>query len=455
MSWAGLVRAVPGALTLAAAMAAGNLGRPAKAPEFAPVVSKAALDATIDAMRARLAETRRDFHRHPELSNQEARTSKAVAARLRELRLEVREGVGGHGVVALLRGEKAGGRTVGVRADMDALPIHEAGNAPYKSANAGVMHACGHDVHMTVVLGVAEALNEHRTSWGGTVKFIFQPAEEGMPVTFKQTWGALRMIEEGAFDAPKPDVVFGLHCTPLATVRGADGEFAEAPLPVGMLGYVVGPASANSDRFGITIRGRMAHGSAPQRGVDAVTVAAAAVGELQSIRSRRIDTREPLVLSMGTIHGGSRENILAEEVILTGTVRTYSSKVQDRVVELMHEILKGVTAAHGATYELDYRKGYPSIKNDADLVKATLPALRRAVGDDRVVETLPGMGGEDFSYFAQKAPGFYFQLGVANPAKGIVAGVHTAQFDVDEECLSIGVRAMTAAVLQALGAGSQ
>jgi amidohydrolase len=406
------------------------------------------IDRSVEALFPTLVEIRRDIHRNPELSNQEERTAKVVAERLRKLGLEVKTGIGGHGVVALLRGGKEGG-VVAVRADMDGLPIQEAGGRPYGSTQAGVMHACGHDVHVTAALGVAELLVKHRDDVKGTVKFIFQPAEEGMPVDFKEDWGALRMLREGALENPKPQAIFALHCTPLATRRGSDRMEPE-PLLAGQIGYCLGPSSANSDRFRITIKGKMAHGAAPHRSVDAVVVAAEAVTALQTIRSRATDTQDPLVLTIGSIHGGNRENIIAGEVELRGTVRTYSEKVQDRVIELMQRTLKGVTDAHGATYELDYRKGYPSILNREEIGNRALKSIERIVGEKNVIDTLPGMGGEDFSYFSRVVPGFYYRLGVANVEKGITAGVHTAEFDVDESCLKVAVKTMAAVVCDAL-----
>jgi amidohydrolase len=336
-----------------------------------------------------------------------------------------------------------------VRADMDGLPIQEAGGRPYGSTRAGVMHACGHDVHVTAALGVAELLMKHRDDVKGTVKFIFQPAEEGMPVDFKEDWGALRMLREGALENPKPQAIFALHCTPMATRRGSE-RMEPQPLLAGQIGYCLGPSSANSDRLRIIIKGKMAHGAAPHRSVDAVVVAAEAVTALQTIRSRATDTQDPLVLTIGSIHGGNRENIIAGEVELRGTVRTYSEKVQDRVIELMQRTLKGVTDAHGATYELDYRKGYPSILNREEIGNRALKSIERIVGEKNVIDTLPGMGGEDFSYFSRIVPGFYYRLGVANVEKGITAGVHTAEFDVDESCLKVAVKTMAAVVCDAL-----
>lgn len=408
----------------------------------------------IEEMYPRLVETRRDIHRNPELSNEEERTAALVAERLRELGFdEVKTGVAKHGVVALLKGGQPG-KCVAVRADMDALPIREIGNRPYRSQKMGVMHACGHDVHTTVALGVAELLSKNRDQIKGSVKFLFQPAEEAPSTSFKGDWGAKLMVAEGALENPKPDVVFGLHCSPhITSAKSADDK--NELLSAGQLAYTYGPASANSDRFNVVIHGKMAHGSAPHQGVDAIAIAAEAIGALQHIRSRETNTRQPLVITVGLIQGGQRENILAERVEFAGTVRTYDVKFRDGVIEKMNRVLKGICDAHGATYEMNYRKGYPSIMNDVELVKATLPAFQRLVGDENVIEAVPNMGGEDFSYFAQVVPGFFFRLGVANEARGITGGVHTPIFDVDEECMKVGVAAMAAAVCDYLDANAK
>lgn len=409
-----------------------------------PTARDQSFAASIDALFPKLVETRRDIHAHPELSNEEERTAALVAERLRDLGLEVKTGVAKHGVVALLDSGKPG-PCVAVRADLDALPIKELRATPYRSKNPGVMHACGHDVHTTVGLGVAELLANHRDLWRGSVKFLFQPAEESMPSSFKGEWGAKLMVEEGAMENPRPAAVFGLHCRP--TISRADAtDDSIHYLRAGQVAYAIGPDSANSDSFSITIKGLMAHGSAPHRGVDAIVVAAEAITALQTIRSRQTDTRQPLVISVGMIQGGQRQNIIADEVTFAGTVRTYDNTFRDGVIEKMHRTLKGITEAHGASYDMDYRKGYPSVINNAALAKATLPVFKRLLGQDQVLEMIPGMGGEDFSYFAQVVPGFYFRLGVSNPDKDITGEIHTPLFDVDEECLKTGVAVMAAAV---------
>ena len=392
----------------------------------------------VQAMFNRLVDTRSDFHMHPELSNQEERTGKVIAQKLRELGLEVKPGVAGNGVVALLKGGKPG-PVVAVRADMDALPIQEKRDVPYRSKVANVMHACGHDVHMTIALGVAELLSKHRAELPGTVKFLFQPAEESLPADYPGDWGAKRMIREGALNDPRPAAIFGLHVSVSSLYDGK-------PLEVGKLEYSEPIASANSDRFVVTIKGKMAHAASPEDGVDALVVASNAVLQLQTIRSRRVPAQEPVVLSIGMMSAGSRENILAETAELRGTVRTFTDQVQDEVIRMMHQTLKGVTESYGATYEMKYRKGYPSIKNDPALIRQVLPTLQRIVGAKNITVAEPGMGGEDFSYYSREIPAFFFRLGVANEAKNITAGGHTPDFDADVESLKVGVEVMSAVV---------
>ena len=421
---------------------------------FAAETRDAVFRKTIESLFPKLVEIRRDLHSHPELSNEEARTSKSVEAHLRSLGLtDIRTSVAKHGIVAILKGDHEG-PCVAVRADMDALPIKELRSTPYRSQVPGVMHACGHDVHTTCAMGVAELLSKHRDLLHGSVKFLFQPAEEAMPATFKGDWGAKQMVAEGAMENPKPAAIFGLHTTAVVQPAGITDDEVHY-LKAGQIGYTPGIDNANSDRFHIIIQGKMAHGSAPHKGVDAIAIASEAVMALQMIKSRQTNTRQPLVISIGTIHGGDRENIIAEKVELGGTVRTYDAKFRDGIIEQMHRILKGITSAHGATYEMEYRKTYPSIQNNLDLVAATLPAFKRLCGEKNVIELTPGMGGEDFSYFAQIVPGFYFRLGVANEEKGIIHGGHTPMFDCDEESIKTGVATMAAAVCDFLDAAAK
>lgn len=401
---------------------------PADAARDAEVARRA------EALRPKLIEMRRDFHMHPELSNREERTSRVIAERLRALGFdEVRTGVAGYGVVALLKGGKPG-PVIALRADMDALPVEETLNVPYKSQNKGVKHACGHDVHMTVQLGVAEILVKMRDRLPGTVKLIFQPAEEGAPKG--ETAGARQMVREGALDNPRPAAIFGLHTDP--------------SLQAGQLGFVSGPMLSSADRFTIRIIGKKSHAAWPHLGIDPIVVASEAVLALQTIRSRRVDPQDPIVLTIGKIDGGNRENIIADEVRLLGTVRTLNEDTRSRIEKLMREILGGITSAHGAAYEIDYERQYSVTTNPEPLASLIRATMERIVGKSNVVVSKPVSGAEDFSEFQKVIPGFFYWLGVANTQRGITASLHTADYDVDEESLVTGVKAMTAIVLDAL-----
>ncbi len=416
------VTAIALSLTLSLSSLAGQ--RPARDQQIAKAT---------EAIRAKLVEQRRDFHIHPELSNREERTSRIVAERLRALGLdEVKTGVGKYGVVALLKGSKPG-PVVAVRADMDALPIQETIDVPYKSQTPGVKHACGHDAHTTIELGVAEVLSKMRDQISGSIKFIFQPAEEGAPQG--EEGGASFMIKEGALENPRPQAIFGLHT---------------AGFEVGQIGYHSGSAMASSDKFTITIRGKKSHGAQPQLGVDAIVVAAECVTAIQTIRSRRIDPLEPLVITIGTIKGGDRNNIIAEEVKMEGTMRTLSEEVRTRALELMRQTLGSVTSAYGAKFELSIDDSNPVTYNDPKLVDQTLPTIRRIVGEANVVLQKPFMPAEDFSYYQKVIPGFFYFLGVGNKAKGLMPAWHTADFDVDEESLVVGVKVMSNVLLDYL-----
>lgn len=396
--------------------------------------------AAAEALRPALTAQRRDFHQHPELSNREARTARVVAERLKALGLEVSTGIARHGVVALLKGGKPG-PVVAYRADMDGLPITEQRDTPYKSKTPGVMHACGHDAHTAIGLGVAELLTGMRDQISGTVKFIFQPAEEGAPAG--EEGGAALMVKEGVLENPAPKAIFGLHVTNRHEV--------------GTMALIPGPMLASVDTWGVTVHGKMSHGgAAPHLGIDAVYVAAQCIEALQSVRSRRVDPLEPLVISAGTIHGGVRENVIADQVVITGTLRTLSANVRVQAKALMREVLDGVAKTHGARVELTFQDNtaYPVTSNDPALVASALPTLRRLLGKRIVENAKPVMGAEDFSFFQERIPGAYLWLGIANPAKGITAGPHTPDFDLDEESLVVAVRTMSGVLLDHLERGA-
>jgi amidohydrolase len=383
-----------------------------------------------DAIAARLVETRRDIHRHPELGNREERTGRLVAERLRAAGLEVRYPIAKTGVVGILEGGRPGA-VVAVRADMDALPVEEKRESPYRSENAGVMHACGHDGHTAIVLGAAEVLAALRTRLPGTVVFLFQPAEEGPPEG--EEGGALLMLKEGVFDDPKVQAVYGLHMDPL--------------LDVGTVGWSIGPIFASSDRFRIDVAGRRTHGAAPHTGLDPVPVAAEIVSALQLIVSRQIDAQNPKVLTIGQIHGGNRYNIIAGDVFMEGTLRTLDAAVRADVKTRMERTIKGVAEAHGTTATLRFSSdGNPPTMNDAALTRASVASLERVYGKERVLEVKPQMPAEDFAWLAERVPGLYVKLGVRNEARGVKGMLHTEEFDMDEAVLPLGVRAVATLV---------
>jgi amidohydrolase len=375
-------------------------------------------------IETQLIEARRWFHQHPELSNREEKTGAEIARRLEAMGYDVQTGVAHHGVVAVLEGALPG-PVVAWRSDIDALPINEQVDVPYRSTNDGVMHACGHDVHTTVGLGAAEVLMKLKDQLHGTVKFIFQPAEEGAPVG--EEGGASLMIAEGVLEEPMPEAIFGLHVMPIAEV----GYVAVRP----------GGFMAAADRFTITIHGKMTHGSAPQDGIDAVYVASQVVTALQAITSREVDSRRPLVVSVGTFNAGNRFNIIAERAVLTGTVRSLDPETWAEIPERIERILAGICAANRATYELDFERTTPVVNNDEGLTEFALASLGRSLGSERVLVVDPIMAAEDFAYFQQRIPGVYFFLGVANAAEGWTDYVHTPTFRPDEAAIVVGVKA--------------
>lgn len=411
-------------------LAAVLLSSLAQAPSVStPAPFRSRVDAIAAEIHPAIIEIRRDIHRNPELGFRETRTAGLVAARLRALKFdEVRTGVGRTGVVGVLKGGRPG-PVVAVRADMDALPVPELNDVPYKSLVPNVKHACGHDGHTSIALGVAEILSRLRAEWPGTVVFLFQPAEEGDPDGGPT--GARRVLEDWPLQNPTPAAIFGLHVQP--------------ELQVGQIGYHSGPAMASADRFTVKIIGKQTHGAMPHTGIDPVPLAAEIVSAFQTIPSRLIDARTPTVVTVATINGGSRFNIVADSVTLTGTVRTLTKDGPARVKAAMDAILKGVTSSRGASYVLDYVDTTPVVFNDPALVSASLSALRGVVGEN-LVAPLPQMVAEDFAFYQQKIPGFYFFLGVANPARNITAMWHTEYFDLDEESLKVGMRGMAAVV---------
>lgn len=375
---------------------------------------------------------RRFLHMNPELSNREYKTSNLVASKLLSLGLEVKTGIAKTGVVALLRGPQEG-FTVALRADMDALPIQELTGVPFQSLNPGIMHACGHDVHTSIALGTAMVLTSLKDKINGNIKFIFQPAEEGAPLG--EEGGASLMIKEGVLEEPSVGAIFGLHVWPENV-----GEILFSP----------GNIMAASDRFQITIKGRSSHGARPHEGIDSITLAAQVIVNLQSVISRTISPTDPAVLTIGKMEGGTRSNIIAEEVFLEGTVRTLSKKNRQKIPQLMENIIKGITQSFGADYTFNYQKGSPAVYNHPELAKIMKPTLLKILGEEKVKELKPQMVSEDFSSYCQKIPGLFFFLGAKDPELQTMAPLHNPYFNPDERSISLGIKIMCHLLLDCL-----
>ena len=398
----------------------------------APLIDEAAR-----ALEARVIAWRRDLHEHPELGNREFRTAGIVADHLRKLGLdEVRTGVAHTGVVGLLKGALPG-PVVALRADMDALPVNEQVDVPFASKakamwngeEVGVMHACGHDCHVAILMGVAEILAGLRAQLRGSVKFIFQPAEETPPEG--EEGGAKMMIEQGALENPVPGAIFGLHVT---SRQG-----------VGTIGWRSGPTMASSDRFKITVQGKQTHGAAPWLGVDPIVTSAQIVLGLQTIVSRGMDiAKEPAVVTVGTIRGGVRENIIPDEVQMTGTIRSFDEGMRDEIHERVTTLAEAIARGSRACCTVHVRKNYPVTVNDPKLTAAMVPTLERIAGPGKAIHVPKVTGAEDFSFFQRIVPGFFFFIGVTSPDQDPAKAYanHSPKFRVDEAGLMVGVRAL-------------
>ena len=400
------------------------------------------IETRVSAIEGKMIGWRRDIHQNPELSNQEVRTAGLVAEHLRSLGLEVQTGVGGTGVVGILKGGRPG-KVVALRADMDALPVKELADVPFASKAKGkhmgkevdVSHACGHDAHVAILMATAEVLAGMRDQVQGTVKFIFQPAEEGPSEPLHDEHdhiGALAMVKAGVLDNPKVDAVFGLHMIPA--------------FPVGTVGYRPGPILASGDTFTIKVTGKQTHGGFPWNGVDPIVSTAQIVMGLQTIVSRQLNlTKEPAVISIGSIHGGNRENIIPENVDLLGTLRTFDDVMRDETMARMRTTAESIAQASGAKAEVSFLKpGYSTTVNDVNLTASMLPTLQQATGGKAVLA--PKLSAsEDFSEFSKKVPGMFFFLGSSTPGKEKGAAPnHSPKFEIDEASLAVGARAMTA-----------
>jgi len=381
-------------------------------------------------LRGRLSKIRRQIHMHPEIGYQEKRTGRLVADTLKGIGVQVKTGVAQTGVLGVLKGGRPG-RTVALRADMDALPITEQNNVPYRSRIDGVMHACGHDANTTTVLGAAMLLAEHRDELAGSVRFIFQPSEEAPP------GGALPMIKEGVLRNPKVDTIIGVHVDPT--------------IPVGKIGLREGPMMAAADDFWFAVLGEAAHGAKPHLGVDAIALSAQVIQALQTIPSRRMNPVHAVVVTCGTIKGGYRRNVIADRVEVEGTARTLDAKDRKNVEKLIERTLANVTKAGGGKYEYRYELGYPILTCDDRVNDIVRRASWELLGKRSVVEIdEPSMGGEDFAYFVNEVPGMMLRLGTGNKKRGIVHPWHHPKFDVDEDGLWTGAAVLAKSVMMAL-----
>jgi len=409
----------------------------------------AKVDAALQSLQPKIIEWRRDLHQNPELSNREFRTSKIVAEHLRSLGLKVETGVAITGVVAVLEGGKPG-PTIALRADMDALPVVEQNDLPfrskvtatYRNETVGVMHACGHDVHTSVLMGVAQALASVKEDLPGKIVFLFQPAEEGAPVG--EEGGASLMVKEGVLERYKPEAVFGLHV--FANMR------------TGMIGYRGGPLMAASDSYRIVVKGRQTHGARPWGGVDPIVVSSQLVGALQTIVSRQTDiTANPAIVTVGAIKGGIRYNIIPDSVELIGTIRSFDNDMRDQAFKDLENVAQHVAAAHGATAisQIPDKVGNPVTVNNPALTAQVLPSLRKAAGADNVVEMTLTTGAEDFAYYANEVPGFFYFVGATPKGQdpNTAPSNHSPQFFLDESALPLGTRTLLQVAVDYLNKG--
>ncbi len=400
------------------------------------------LSQSIDAVQAKVIDWRHDLHQHPELSNREFRTAEKIADHLRSLGLEVRTGVAKTGVIGLLHGDQPG-KVVALRADIDALPVTERNDLPYKSLESttfmgtptGVMHACGHDTHTAILMGVAEVLSQHKDKIKGTVKFVFQPAEEGPPPG--EEGGAKLMIKDGVLQNPAVDAIFGLHIN--------------SATPVGTIRYKSGGTMAAVERFVVNISGKGTHGSAPWTGVDPILIAAKIIDGFQTIISRESPlVEEAAVITVGKITAGVRFNIIPESAELIGTVRTLNPEMRALIMRRMNEMARDIAKAYNGSAEIEWQNNTVVTFNDPELTAQMVPSLEAAAGKENVQTTIASTGGEDFSYYQEIVPGFFFFLGGMEPGNKDPFPHHTPDFKVEDSGMALGVKAMTQVALDYL-----
>lgn len=395
----------------------------------------AKLDQDYNSVSEKVIEWRRDIHQHPELGNREFKTAEKIANHLKSLGIEVQTGVAYTGVVGILKGKKPG-KVIALRADIDALPVTERNDLPYKSTvvteyageEVGVMHACGHDTHTAILMGVAEVLAKNKDKIKGTVKFIFQPSEEGPPPG--EEGGAALMIKEGVLENPKVDAIFGLHIN--------------SQTPVGVIRYKSGGAMAAAQSFTIKVKGKQSHGSQPWSGVDPILISAKIIDGLQTIISREIDlTDEAAVITVGKITSGVRFNIIPESAEMIGTIRTLDYDMKDQINRRMKEMVPTIAKAFGGEATVEIIDATEITYNDPALVEEMLPTMRRVAGPDNIQTQKAITGAEDFSYFQKKVPGFFFFLGGMTPGSTASFPHHTPDFMIDDSGLLLGVKTLT------------
>jgi amidohydrolase len=380
-------------------------------------------------MKDWLIETRRTIHMNPELGFEEVETSKLVAGYLEKFGLQVKTGMAKTGVIGLLKGEKPG-KTVAIRADMDALPLEEANQVSYRSKVKGKMHACGHDAHVTILLGVARLFSSMRNQVQGNIKWIFQPAEEG-------GGGGRVLTEEGVLENPKVDAIFGAHLFP--------------DLKIGRVGIHEKEGLAATDRFVIKMIGRGAHGAYPHLSKDPILAAGHLITQIHSIVSRNINPLDSAVITIGKVSGGTAFNIIPDETEILGTVRSLSQKVREELKSRMEQVTQGVAKSFGVDCDFDFQYGYPALINDPEMSRLVAAACAKGIGKENVDFIRPSMGGEDFAYYLEKVPGSFFRLGCRNEAKGIVNPFHSSRFNIDEDVLPFGVEMFARIIDEYLG----
>ena len=386
----------------------------------------------IRSLKGEMISLRREFHMYPELSMQEIKTAEKITSYLKNMGLEPKTGIAGTGISAIIEGKKQG-KTIMLRADMDALPLHEKTNVDYASLNDGIMHACAHDGHMAILLTVARILCNRRNEFSGAIKLVFQPGEEGLA-------GAFFMIHDGVLENPSVDAAIGLH---LFTT-----------IPIGLIGVREGSIMSSADFFSLTIKGKSGHGAYPESGIDAILIAAQVINSLQSIVSREIPPQAPAVIHIGKIEGGTANNVIADQVTLSGGVRTFDEKLRNHIQKRMDDIFKGIIHALRGDYTFNFTRGYPVLMNDPGMTRLVRSTAFTVVGEENVIEPQPMMGSEDMAFFLEKVPGCYFFVGAGNEQKKANRPHHSELFNFDEDALPIGAEAMARAALAYLKRGS-